>query len=276
MTKTPVVLFRKDRDNEEEFNICSNYFPTYQYRSDIPQDSLVICRYSCLPFYKELEYDVENKNSVLVNSYSQHDHVASFDWYFSNEEIHEYTPKTWYDWQIPDVKFEGPYVVKGLTNSRKFNWDTHMYAKDRLALSDVMRNLYNDPLIGPQGLIVREYTPLKTFEVGINGLPFTNEWRLFYYDRTLLAFNYYWTGLDNKSSIDNTSIPDMLFFANNVARIISKNIPFFSIDVAEKEDGTWTLIEVNDAQMAGLSMIKPDILYKNLQFYLKNEGRYVK
>src|SRR5690606_4969212 len=154
------------------------YFDTYDCRTEVLNESLVIGRYSVLPFYKELEKDLNNKNCKLINSYNEHNWIASFDWYFSNEEIRKYTPKSWLEYDLQYIKneYEGPYVVKGQTNSRKHNWNTHMYAETFKDLINVISNLKNDVLICNQTLIIRKYEKLKTLEIGVNGLPFTNEW----------------------------------------------------------------------------------------------------
>jgi hypothetical protein len=40
------------------------------------------------------------------------------------------------------------------------------------------------------------------------------------------------------------------------------------LDIAETEKGDWILIEMNDAQMSGLSMNDPQMLYKRLAQFL--------
>ena len=62
---------------------------------------------------------------------------------------------------------------------------------------------------------------------------------------------------------------DGLKFADKIAEIASYYTTFFVLDIAEKRDGGWILIEMNDGQMSGLSMNDPDIFYKNLALALK-------
>jgi hypothetical protein len=62
------ILFRKDLDTEGEFEIAKQYFPVVESRMNI-HDSLVLARYSALPFYNELEEDLTYNNSKLINSY---------------------------------------------------------------------------------------------------------------------------------------------------------------------------------------------------------------
>ena len=69
----PVVLYRKvsaPADDEAELQaIAAAGLPVVFNRAAIPPDSLVICRYSCLPFYRELEKDIVQLGSRLINSF---------------------------------------------------------------------------------------------------------------------------------------------------------------------------------------------------------------
>lgn len=258
----PWILFRKDRDTEEEFHIAREVWEdrVFQYRSQVPPYSVAIGRYSVLPFYKELEDELASKDSRLINSWSAHRFIAEMQWYRFLEDM---TPKTWFDsgWaNVPDT--EHGWVVKGRTNSRKFQWKTHMYAPTREALKEIVHRLYDDPLISDQGLAIREYVPLRTFEVGINGMPVTNEWRCFFYHGELLSAGYYWSQAEDAEK--HTEIPAEAKALACKAAAEIQGIPFFVIDVAETEEGPWTVIEVNDGQMSGLSMNDPKTLYQKL------------
>ena len=67
---TPLILFRHSIETEEEYSIARKYFDVVGSRT-LVHDSLVIGRYSVLPFYKELEIDLLNHNSVLINSFQE-------------------------------------------------------------------------------------------------------------------------------------------------------------------------------------------------------------
>ena len=54
-------------------------------------------------------------------------------------------------------------------------------------------------------------------------------------------------------------------FAKKVGRIAADYVNFYVLDIAQKENGDWVLIEVNDGQMSGLSEIDPHELYSNLK-----------
>jgi hypothetical protein len=258
------VLFRRSTDTEEEFAVANRHFKVVEQRSRATAP-LVIGRYSVLPFYKELEIDLANVGSRLINSWRQHKFVADFTYY---DEIEDITPKTYWDGTMSWVRApEGQYVVKGTTNSRKHSWNTLMYAKTKRRAIQIGADLAGDDLIAQQGIIYRQFVPLKVFEVGINELPFSNEWRCFFLGDKLLSYGYYWSSA-SESVIQSARIsPKGIGLAREAAARLSPYINFFAVDVAETVDGTWTVIEVNDGQMAGISENNPETLYENLARY---------
>ena len=137
-----------------------------------------------------------------------------------------------------------------------------MFAETKRQASELAAELAYDSLIGTQGVIYRKYVPLKRLETGLYDLPITNEWRLFYLGETRLAHGYYWSNADDvtKGNIDEKALE----FADNLAKIVAEHVNFFVLDIAEKAEGGWVLVEINDAQMSGLSEVNPDELYANL------------
>ena len=145
-----------------------------------------------------------------------------------------------------------------------------MFAENYKEAADIYCDLQNDALIGNQGVIIRQYVPLKSFSESLSGMPFSNEWRFFFYKESLLAVGYYWTNSD--------VIPDLKDLPQNaykkaqeIAKILSDKVNFFVIDLAETTTGEWILIEANDGQQSGLNGINPDILYSNLSKILKKQ-----
>jgi len=260
---TPWILFRLDRDTDDEARVAESIWKNrvYKYRSSLPYGVLVVGRYSVLPFYKELEDELASRGSQLINRYYEHRFIADMEWVVPLDGL---TPRTWFDtgWaNAPDT--EHGWVVKGRTNSRKFQWNTHMYAPDRDALKTVIHRLYDDPMLSDQGLVIREYVPLKEFEEGINGMPVTNEWRCFFLYGELLSAGYYWSQAECAEEMGEIPEP-ALDLASKAAKLISDSATFCVIDVAETAEGSWIVIEVNDGQMSGLSMNDPKVLYQNL------------
>jgi hypothetical protein len=140
-----------------------------------------------------------------------------------------------------------------------------MFAQNKRQAICLGAELSKSSLIGPQGIIYRRYVPLKTFEVGLNGLPFTNEWRFFFYRDTLLSHGYYWSCAKEETIAQAILTRGGLETAKKIARICKDYVNFFVLDMAETVEGDWILIEVNDGQMSGLSENGPHRLYRNLR-----------
>lgn len=265
--KNPVVYMRSSLAESQEEHIASQYFPLVHLRTRIPPSALVIPRYSALPFNLELAQDVENLGSELINSHTQHRWVADFEYY---SVVEQFTPRTWTDRDFYRCGFPGPFVLKGRTNSRKHKWSTEMFVKTKNEALGLANRLANDSLIGPQGILYREYVPLVTFAVDpISGLPYTNEWRFFFYQSKMLACGYYWSSYSEAKSLGSDPGPQANNFATRVAELVAPYVNFFVLDVAERQDGGWVLIEINDGCMAGLSEVDPHKLYKNLRDALR-------
>lgn len=269
----PVVLFRSDKWSADEKEVCKKHFPVADTRMRLPTDSLVIGRYSVLPFYYELQQDLETINSKLINSHHEHRYIANFDWYYDIENL---TPKTFFDTTEASRAFNDmPHgmILKGRTNSAK-SWEW-MYAKTKDDFYRIDKFLHQHEMIAAQGVVYREYVPLDIIEKSAiaNSFNFVNEWRCFFYKKELLSFGYYWTMASDEAieRANSQNMAEMLDVAGKASKELAKHTNFFVVDVAKTAEGAWIVIEVNDGQMSGLSMCDENILYSNLSFLLNSE-----
>jgi ATP-grasp domain-containing protein len=269
----PIVLFRSDNtpDANAEREIAAQSFQVVGLRSHVPELSLVIGRYSVLPYFRELELDLQKAGSRLLNNWWSHNWIANFVDYY--EALREFTPRSWVEREFATSGYDGPVIIKGRTNSRKRKWRHGMWAANRAEAVELANELANDPLLGPQGLIYREYVPLVTFEHDpISGLPITNEWRCFFYKTTLLGHGYYWVTASDEARAKASCPNEAVQFACKLATIAAEHTNFFVLDIAEKQSGGWMLVEVNDGQQSGLSEVRADVLYPALKAALSREG----
>jgi hypothetical protein len=138
-----------------------------------------------------------------------------------------------------------------------------MFAESKDAALKLGERLKEDSDLADQGIVYRRFVPLKTFEIGRNGLPYTNEWRLFYLGTALLDAGYYWSVGD---CVSQATIGEAgLRLAQHIAEIVARFATFYTLDLAETESGDWILIEINDAQMAVPSEHDLDKLYGKLK-----------
>jgi len=256
-----VVLARIDEQSEEEFLIASKIIPIYANRNNIPNGSVVMGRYSVLPFYNGQYESMLKNGSILINTPKQHEIVSNMELWLKFPELRSVSPKTWFD--KSEVPNDGPFVVKGNTNSRKHEWNTKMFAKSRDDLDRILSNLQKDTLIYNQGILFREYVKLEKIAEAPNELPISNEWRFFYWEDKRVATGFYWSKYANgefSGQMDYNGIK----FADKIASVVANFCKFFVVDIAKTEEGDWILIEIGDAQMAGLSAIDKELFYTSL------------
>jgi hypothetical protein len=142
-----------------------------------------------------------------------------------------------------------PIVIKDYVKSQKHAWAEACFiprADDGAAAERVVRRfleLQGEDLV--EGLVFREYVPLRI--VGTHprsGMPLGAEVRTFWLDGEPVLKHPYWGELGAVES----EPPDAWM------RAIARRVPsrFFTMDVALREDGRWTVIELGDGQVAGL------------------------
>lgn len=259
----PCILFRDfDGVSEEEKKSMNKHFVVTSSRMLVHGGELVIGRYSVLPFYRELEVDLAHRGAKLINTFANHRYVADLQNYV--EDLGELTPCAW-KFGIDEIPDNIPCIVKGETNSKKENWNTMMFARNKREVTDIAIQLMNDSLISSQTIYVRPFLPLKTFCYGLNGQPITMEFRFFVCRGQVISGGYYWSSfLEQLPSTPSPSMVPVDFLKKAIDKVKDK-IPFFALDVAQLDNGEWIVIELNDGQMSGLSENNPEELYRNLK-----------
>lgn len=282
----PLVLFRKDFYTRGEISVVAGIFDTRRNNRAFYADEegltnrLVIARFCIMPdpeiglsfvedarHYHRLEAVLRKHGSRLVNTYAMHRWIAGFDYY---DLIKDYTFETWFD--IGELPDDGTrFVIKGKTTGRKEHWPTRMFCDSKDDAIRAALELGADPVVGPQGLVFRRFTELVTYQYSIHGFPLTNEWRFFCYKNHILDYGYIWTW--SRAGYENCQMNDKgLELAQKIAEMCAAHVHFFNIDIAEKPDGEWIVVELNDAQASGISIDNnAEKLYGNLKDCLLRE-----
>ena len=263
MKPTPYILFRRSLVDQEEVDAARKYFNVVFQHEEIPSGSLVIPRYSALPFYQYLEDGIKVLGSSTINTYRQHRYVADIESWYPDFELT--TPTPWVSLESVPRDLTCSFVLKGETNSKKHEWNTHMFAKSYADINQVHKNLTSDSLIGSQKIQVRKYVPLREVGTRIDGRPVTEEYRVFVLDGKILSKAFYWSeyyDVVKPEDQDPGNIPEG--FLSGLVDAVGDSIRFWVVDVARTAKGSWMVIELNDGQMSGLSLTDPCKLYKEM------------
>lgn len=189
--------------------------------------------------------------------------------------IKDYTPHTlWMDTDGKNLHYDAimqlliPFagqaiILKDYVKSAKHYWHEACYissASDPIAVQNTIEaflKIRGDAFEG--GLVFREFVnfmPLADHPT--SGMPLTKEYRLFFLNGTLIATLRYWD-IDDYAETDMPAIE--LF--TDIAKQVRSN--FFTMDVAQRTDGEWMIVELGDGQVAGLPQTTDiDVFYHAL------------
>ena len=205
-------------------------------------------------FYEALK----RKNIHLITSpqaYELCHHLPS-----SYELIEELTPETvWLgcdgkpDWEELFARLaqfgDSSVVLKDFVKSQKHYWEEACFipqASDKDVVKKVVQRfleLQGEDLAG--GLVFRlfeEYKSLGKHE--LSGMPLSIEYRLFVLQGRPLLLCPYWDGGEYAGEP-----PELSVFEDVLSKIEN---PFYTADMALREDDEWRLVELGDGQVAGL------------------------
>lgn len=270
MNQEPLVLIRPSLAENQELEAARDVWDwrLKTSRAAAMPGSVVIGRYSVLPYYDELQQDLEHVGSTLINTPAQHRWIADIGAWVPF--VGPLTPRTWLASDITSgcVRLPpGRYVVKGATNSMKHRWSTHMFCECAEDVPVVCARIMQDSWIGSeQQLFVREYLPLRPVAgapAQISGQQFTHEYRTFVLDHQIVATGFYWSTLDPEM----WPLPDRSLLAaqERAIKLVGDQARFYVLDMGQLTTGEWVVIEINDGQQSGLSTIDPWFFYTGLK-----------
>lgn len=142
-----------------------------------------------------------------------------------------------------------PVIIKDFVKSQKHYWSEACFipsAADREAVQSVVNkflDLQGDDL--NEGLVFREFIDFEPLTIhSKSGMPLTKEYRIFVLDGEPLYGIEYW-----EEGTYQGSLPPLEQFGEVLRQVRSR---FFTMDIAKQKDGDWRIVELGDAQVAGL------------------------
>jgi hypothetical protein len=221
--------------------------------------------------YAALHRALAARGMALVNDEAQYRHAHHLpEWY---PLLRTHTPAS--VWTTTGSRFaldevlamlepfgDASLVLKDYVKSQKHDWDEACFipsARDADAVRRVTERfieLQGDRLTG--GLVYREFVPLEPLSTHSKSkMPLTREFRVFVRDQRPWLSSAYWEEGDYR---DETIPLDL--FAREASIVQSR---FFTMDVARRTDGQWIIMELGDAQVAGLpEALDPERFYRAL------------
>lgn len=192
--------------------------------------------------------------------------------YFTNAFpiIKDYTSKAWWteewfkmkdthktEWKSIRDYLNGDVIIKDYVKSEKGTPDLFILKKELtnkefyehiLRFIDARGKLFN------VGLVFKEVMDLKKYDGK------TNEWRIFFLNNEPINFGF------NSEILFSTNQPSLgtLNKFYQLGKTIESN--FFTMDIAEKENGDWMILELGDGQVSGLAMAEDAIKFYNTMY----------
>jgi hypothetical protein len=154
-----------------------------------------------------------------------------------------------------------PVFVKTVQQTLRHRRDVCI-ATDRATLERAVAAYRGDPVLGAQPLVFREYldlAPLPSAPRHAERVPGGREIRSFWWKGRLVGDGPYWSrdGGWSPSPIDRTRA---LTLSEEAARRL--DVPFLVVDSAQRRDGSWVIVETNDAQESGYCGVPPILLWR--------------
>ena len=125
-----------------------------------------------------------------------------------------------------------------------------------------MRAYRHDPILQWQGIVCREYVPLRPVgDAKHNRIPSSFEFRTFWWKGELVGCGRYWWE-ERPYDMSPAERTAAISVAAEVAHRVG--VPFLVVDIAQTVDGRWIVIECNDAQESGYAGAAPIGIWQNI------------
>lgn len=247
--------------------------------TETPSEQLGIYRGWMLrpPQYSQLYQALKRKGIRLINDPAAYKHCHYLP--ESYRVIEPYTPLSiWTEASAPmdgrqlaDLlqPFAGkPIIVKDFVKSQKHYWLEACYMPSAADLEHVERvvnrflELQGDSL--NEGLVFREFVEFEPLaQHSKSQMPLSREYRVFVLDGEPVQVSEYWEEGNYEGE------PPPLDHFRDVMRQVQSR--FFTMDMARRLDGHWMIVELGDAQVAGLpERLDPLNFYRPLAQHLTN------
>jgi hypothetical protein len=187
----------------------------------------------------------------LVSTPDQYAEVTYFPNYFpkvreaSPEAVWTDTPDAYLAWSRSRKLGDGPFVLKDHIKSAKHLWHEACFVPKGAgreqfeSIAEALRAEQGKSF--NRGFVVKQYVPLRSRGTSPREYPMCEEYRLFFWRGKLLIASHYHNQMVNRL--------DWSQFEHLAQRF---DTPFFTMDVAEAESGSWLVVDMGAGECSSL------------------------
>lgn len=206
------------------------------------------------------------KGTRLVNAPDEHLRAMEFHRFYPL--LGEITPRSMvltsaHECARIEEELGYPVFIKGTIQSRKQDGWSVCVAADREEAVQRVGDLLHREVRSRGSVIVRELVQLKHTRHVRNEFPAGREFRVFVLHGEVVEMGYYWGDPDELSHLAPGEKETIYALASEAARRVS--VPYLTVDIGQMANSQWIVIEVGDAQFAGLSQVSPLKLWSRLK-----------
>lgn len=158
-----------------------------------------------------------------------------------------------------------PVFLKGTVQSLKVDGISACRADNDAEAESIARRLLAHGSRTRGRVIVRALMPLRSERLGPTGMPAAREFRVFVLDGRVVDTGYYWPFGDPLATLTPSEQRTVEALAEKVQAQI--DVPWLAVDIGQLETGEWQMIEIGDAQFAGVCGASPFRILDALRGY---------
>jgi hypothetical protein len=228
------------------------------------EEVTAIGRFGAVEDYDKLHAELIDLGVRLVHSPEQHRLCSDLpQWYALLEGM---TPESWWFDKAPDAKTAGnlagwPLFLKGSRQTSRHKASLSII-HDEAEYDAAIASFATDHLLHWQQIVIRRFEKLRRVEADMGQkIPASFEFRSFWWHGELAGAGPYFSEFA-RYDWNDAERAEALELAQEAARRVA--LPFVVIDLAQRSDGKWIVIEINDAQECGYTGVKPLPLWQRM------------
>lgn len=235
-----------------------------EHKWQLPPSLSAIARVGARNDYKKFYESLRQDGVHLIHSPEQHALASELpNWY---PLISDLTPRSLWFSQMPTLEhiqenFTFPIFVKGARQTSKHQKSLSII-ENAQDFNNLTEKYKQDSILHWQDIVCREYLELRSIKGDTDeGIPPSYEFRTFWYKGHLVGAGRYWFEMPKYNWTAQEKSDAMKIASEAASRV---DVPFLVIDVAQRIDGQWIVIECNDGQESGYAGLSPIALWKNI------------